>query len=121
MAIFCRVFYYRFVFRCSSFINFQASMAYSAKNLWRGMWLDHLLPFIFIERGHCQQNIIFIFSISVVSIHHQTLPSNLNESHSRTSPSPFLVYFYTAVPFALLNIAVFEKEVYNYQIILGCC
>jgi phosphatidate cytidylyltransferase len=31
----------------------------------------------------------------------------------------FLGIFYTAAPFALLNIAVFEKETYNYQIILG--
>ncbi|MGC4020455.1 MAG: phosphatidate cytidylyltransferase [Cyclobacteriaceae bacterium] len=28
--------------------------------------------------------------------------------------------FYTAVPFALLNMAVFEENKYNYEIILGC-
>ena len=32
----------------------------------------------------------------------------------------FLGIFYTAVPFALLNMAVFENKTYNYQIILGC-
>jgi phosphatidate cytidylyltransferase len=32
----------------------------------------------------------------------------------------FLGIFYVAVPFSLLNIAVFENGVYNYQIIFGC-
>lgn len=32
----------------------------------------------------------------------------------------FLGIFYVAVPFSLLNIAVFENGDYNYQIILGC-
>ncbi|MBS1950459.1 MAG: Phosphatidate cytidylyltransferase [Cytophagales bacterium] len=32
----------------------------------------------------------------------------------------FLGIFYTAVPFALLNVAAFEYKNYNYQIILGC-
>jgi phosphatidate cytidylyltransferase len=32
----------------------------------------------------------------------------------------FLGIFYVAVPFSLLNIAVFEGGVYNYQIIFGC-
>jgi phosphatidate cytidylyltransferase len=32
----------------------------------------------------------------------------------------FLGIFYVAVPFALLNIAVFQDGVYNYQIIFGC-
>lgn len=32
----------------------------------------------------------------------------------------FLGIFYTAVPFALLNIAAFENGSYNYQIIFGC-
>ncbi len=31
----------------------------------------------------------------------------------------FLGIFYTAVPFALLNVAVYENKTYNYQIILG--
>ncbi len=32
----------------------------------------------------------------------------------------FLGIFYVAVPFALLNLAVFDDGVYNYQIIFGC-
>ncbi len=32
----------------------------------------------------------------------------------------FLGLFYVAAPFALLNIAAFEKGVYNYQIMFGC-
>jgi len=32
----------------------------------------------------------------------------------------FLGLFYVAVPFALLNIATFENNVYDYQIIFGC-
>ncbi|MBS1491044.1 MAG: phosphatidate cytidylyltransferase [Bacteroidetes bacterium] len=32
----------------------------------------------------------------------------------------FLGIFYTAVPFALMNVAAFENKKYNYQIILGC-
>ncbi len=32
----------------------------------------------------------------------------------------FLGIFYVAVPFSLLNVAVFENGVYNYQIIFGC-
>lgn len=32
----------------------------------------------------------------------------------------FLGIFYVAVPFSLLNIAVFENGIYNYQIIFGC-
>lgn len=32
----------------------------------------------------------------------------------------FLGIFYTAVPFALMNVAAYENGIYNYQIILGC-
>lgn len=32
----------------------------------------------------------------------------------------FLGIFYVAVPFSLLNIAVFQNGIYNYQIIFGC-
>ncbi len=32
----------------------------------------------------------------------------------------FLGIFYVAIPFSLLNIAVFEKGVYHFEIILGC-
>jgi len=47
--------------------------------------------------------------------------------YKQTERKPFtniamtlLGIFYTAVPFALLNIAAYENRVYNYQIILGC-
>ena len=73
----------------------------------------------FIQRGTLPGKYYFLFfplvsSLFIIKLYKQSDPKPFTNI-----AITFLGIFYTAVPFALINVAVFEDKVYNYEIILG--
>lgn len=74
----------------------------------------------FIERGDISYRYYFAIFPLVSCVYMIKLYKKFERKPFTNIAFTFLGIFYVAVPFALLNIAVFEYEFYNYQIILGC-
>jgi phosphatidate cytidylyltransferase len=72
-----------------------------------------------IERGTLDSKYYFLFFPLVSCLFIIKLYKQFERKPFTNIAITFLGIFYTAVPFALLNIAVFEGGAYNYQIILG--
>ena len=74
----------------------------------------------FIEQGTLAKKYYFLFFPLVCCLFIIKLYKKLERKPFVNIAIILLGIFYTAIPFALLNMAVFESQVYNYQIILGC-
>ena len=79
----------------------------------------YLLSF-FIEKGSISYRYYFLIFPIVSCVYMIKLYKKFERKPFTNIAFTFLGIFYVAVPFALLNIAVFEGSVYNYEIIFGC-
>ena len=77
-----------------------------------------LLSF-FIERGDLSDRYYFLIFPIVSCVYMIKLYKKFERKPFTNIAFNFLGIFYVAVPFALLNVAVFENDVYNYEIIFG--
>jgi phosphatidate cytidylyltransferase len=73
-----------------------------------------------IERGSISYPYYFVIYPLVSCIYMIKLYKKFERKPFTNIAYTFLGIFYVAVPFALLNIAVYEEGAYNYQIIFGC-
>lgn len=78
-----------------------------------------LLSF-FIERGSISFRYYFLIFPIVSCVYMIKLYKKFERKPFTNIAFTFLGIFYVAVPFALLNVAVFENHIYNFQIIFGC-
>jgi len=78
-----------------------------------------LLSF-FIEKGTISYRYYFLIFPIVSCVYMIKLYKKFERKPFTNIAFTFLGIFYVAVPFALLNIAVFESNAYNYEIIFGC-
>jgi len=74
----------------------------------------------FIEQGTLPKKYYFLFFPLVCTLFIIKLYKKKEQKPFVNIAIILLGIFYTAIPFALLNMAVFEDLKYNYQIILGC-
>ncbi|GIL22168.1 MAG: phosphatidate cytidylyltransferase [Bacteroidota bacterium] len=74
----------------------------------------------FIERGDISYRYYFLIFPVVSCVYMIKLYKKFERKPFTNIAYTFLGIFYVAVPFALLNIAAFENQEYNYQIIFGC-
>ena len=74
----------------------------------------------FIEQGTLPKKYYFLFFPLVCCLFIIKLYKQFERKPFTNIAITFLGIFYTAIPFALLNMAVFENQKYNFQIILGC-
>ena len=74
----------------------------------------------FIERGDISYRYYFLIFPTVSCIYMIKLYKKLERKPFTNIAYTFLGIFYVATPIALLNIAAYENEVYDYQIIFGC-
>lgn len=74
----------------------------------------------FIEKGTLSYRYYFIIYPLVSCVYMIKLYKKLERKPFTNIAFTFLGIFYVAIPFALLNIAVYEDGIYNYQIIFGC-
>jgi phosphatidate cytidylyltransferase len=79
----------------------------------------YLLSF-FIEKGSISYRYYFLIFPIVSCVYMIKLYKKFERKPFTNIAFTFLGIFYVAVPFALLNIAVFEGNTYNYEIIFGC-
>ncbi len=79
----------------------------------------YLLSF-FIEKGSISYRYYFLIFPIVSCVYMIKLYKKFERKPFTNIAFTFLGIFYVAVPFALLNIAAFEGNVYNYEIIFGC-
>ncbi|MBN8577804.1 MAG: phosphatidate cytidylyltransferase [Cytophagales bacterium] len=73
----------------------------------------------FIERGDISYRYYFLIFPVVSCVYMIKLYKKFERKPFTNIAYNFLGIFYVAVPFALLNIATFENQVYDYQIIFG--
>lgn len=73
----------------------------------------------FIERGEVPPRYYYLIFPLVSCVYIIKLYKQFERKPFTNIAITFLGIFYNAVPFALLNIAAYENEKYNYQIILG--
>jgi phosphatidate cytidylyltransferase len=81
--------------------------------------LIYCLSFL-IAQGTLAPKYFFIFFPLVACLFIIKLYKQFERKPFTNIAITFLGIFYTAVPFALLNVAVFDHNKYNFQIILGC-
>lgn len=74
----------------------------------------------FIERGDISYRYYFLIFPVVSCVYMIKLYKKFERKPFTNIAYTFLGIFYVAVPFALLNIATFENNRYDYQIIFGC-
>lgn len=79
----------------------------------------YLLSF-FIEKGDISYRYYFLIFPIVSCVYMIKLYKKFERKPFTNIAFTFLGIFYVGVPFALLNVAVFENGVYNYEIIFGC-
>lgn len=79
----------------------------------------YLLSF-FIEKGSISYRYYFLIFPIVSCVYMIKLYKKFERKPFTNIAFTFLGIFYVAVPFALLNIAAFEGNSYNYEIIFGC-
>jgi phosphatidate cytidylyltransferase len=75
---------------------------------------------LFIEKGSISYRYYFLIFPIVSCVYMIKLYKKFERKPFTNIAFTFLGIFYVAVPFALLNIAAFEGNVYNYEIIFGC-
>jgi len=73
----------------------------------------------FIERGDISYRYYFLIFPAISCVYMIKLYKKFERKPFTNIAYTFLGIFYVAVPFALLNIATFENQLYNYQIIFG--
>ncbi|MDH4090932.1 MAG: phosphatidate cytidylyltransferase [Cyclobacteriaceae bacterium] len=78
-----------------------------------------LLSF-FIEKGTISYRYYFFIFPIVSCVYMIKLYKKFERKPFTNIAFTFLGIFYVAIPFSLLNIAVFENGMYNYEIIFGC-
>lgn len=81
--------------------------------------LIFILSFL-IEKGQLQEKFYFLIFPMMSCVYMIKLYKKTERKPFTNIAFTFLGIFYTAVPFALLNMAVFQNEVYNFEIIFGC-
>jgi phosphatidate cytidylyltransferase len=74
----------------------------------------------FIERGDISYRYYFLIFPAVSCVYMIKLYKKTERKPFTNIAYTFLGIFYVAVPIALLNIATFENNAYDYQIIFGC-
>jgi len=74
----------------------------------------------FIERGDISYRYYFLIFPIVSCVYMIKLYKKTERKPFTNIAYTFLGIFYVATPIALLNIATFENQVYDYQIIFGC-
>ena len=74
----------------------------------------------FIEKGDLSYRYYFLIFPLVSFVYMIKLYKKFERKPFTNIAFTFLGIFYVAVPFTLLNIAVYEEDSYNYQIIFGC-
>jgi len=82
-----------------------------------------VLIFVFsflIERGTMNHKFYFLIFPMMSCVYMIKLYKKVERKPFTNIAFTFLGILYVAVPFALLNAAAFENEVYNYEIIFGC-
>jgi phosphatidate cytidylyltransferase len=79
----------------------------------------YLLSF-FIEKGDISYRYYFLIFPIVSCVYMIKLYKKFERKPFTNIAFTFLGIFYVAMPFSLLNIAAFESNKYNYEIIFGC-
>jgi phosphatidate cytidylyltransferase len=74
----------------------------------------------FIERGSISYRYYFLIFPAISCVYMIKLYKKTERKPFTNIAYTFLGIFYVAVPIALLNVATFENQVYDYQIIFGC-
>lgn len=74
----------------------------------------------FIEKGHISYRYYFLVFPMISFVYMIKLYKKFERKPFTNIAFTFLGIFYVAVPFTLLNIAVYEDGFYNYQIVFGC-
>ena len=74
----------------------------------------------FIERGNIESQYYFLIFPIVSCVYMIKLYKKTERKPFTNIAYTFLGIFYVATPIALLNIATFENQAYDYQIIFGC-
>jgi phosphatidate cytidylyltransferase len=74
----------------------------------------------FIEKGDISYRYYFLIFPLVSFVYMIKLYKKFERKPFTNIAFTFLGLFYVAVPFALLNVAVFENGVYNFEIMFGC-
>lgn len=116
------------------FLVFFIICLFSLLEFYKLMGIDGLLPLktfgvisgmvifclsFFIARGTISGKYYFLIFPLVSFVYVIKLYKQFERKPFTNIAFTFLGIFYTAVPFALLNVAVYENKTYNYQIILG--
>ncbi len=119
----------------SYFLIFFALCLLSLLEFYRVTGLDGLLPLktfgtlcgmvifclsFFIERGSISYRYYFLIFPLISCVYMIKLYKKFERKPFTNIAFTFLGIFYIAIPFALLNIAVFENGKYNFEIIFGC-
>jgi len=117
------------------FLVFFIIVLFSLREFYKLSGIDGLLPqktfgmicgmFVFcisffVEQGSLPRKYYFLIFPLVSCVYIIKLYKQFERKPFTNIAFTFLGIFYTAVPFALLNMAVFENKTYNFQIILGC-
>jgi len=82
-----------------------------------------LVIFVFsflIEKGELSQRYYFLIFPMMSCVYMIKLYKKFERKPFTNIAFTFLGIFYVAVPFALLNIVIFDNGVYNFEIIFGC-
>ncbi len=74
----------------------------------------------FIEQGAISYRLYFLIFPLLSCVYMIKLYKKFERKPFTNIAYTFLGIFYVAIPFSLLNIAVFEKGEYNFEIIFGC-
>jgi phosphatidate cytidylyltransferase len=74
----------------------------------------------FIEQGSLSNRYYFLIFPMISFVYIIKLYKKTERKPFTNIAITFLGISYIAVPLALLNVAAYEKQVYNYQVILGC-
>jgi phosphatidate cytidylyltransferase len=82
-----------------------------------------LVIFVFsflIEKGELSQRYYFLIFPMMSCVYMIKLYKKFERKPFTNIAFTFLGIFYVAVPFALLNIVIFDNGIYNFEIIFGC-
>ncbi|MBL7859115.1 MAG: phosphatidate cytidylyltransferase [Cyclobacteriaceae bacterium] len=74
----------------------------------------------FIEQGRISYRLYFLIFPLLSCVYMIKLYKKFERKPFTNIAYTFLGIFYVAIPFSLLNIAVFEKGEYNFEVIFGC-
>ena len=118
---YCLIFCIICLFLFLSSINWLAlTGSYHKKPLVRSVEFPYLVLSFLIEKGAISDRYYFLIFPIVSFVYMIKLYKKFERKPFTNIAFTFLGIFYVAVPISLLNVAVFENDNYNYEIIFGC-